>query len=197
MEILPRLLVAFFAFCFIYNINCEDEKFEPPPGTTAMKFTVPQMDDEESHSNFLPTKNVAIKCDACKVITFKLHEGFEKTNKKFTKLKYNIPESEILEIFEKVCVVDTFNNYGIKEINKVKRLSGPGTDAADSPGVMQGGGKWPGRIAEMCNRFVDEMGEVEIYKIWKKDPKSLKKLQKEMCYGSGIRGHCKQGKDEL
>lgn len=90
-----------------------------------------------------------------------------------------------------------FCSYGIKEIDKVKRLSGPGTDAADQPGVMQGGGKWPGRIAEMCNRFVDEIGEVEIYGIWRKNPKSLRTFQQEMCYGPGIKGHCKPKRDEL
>ena len=37
------------------------------------------------------------------------------------------------------------SRYGIKEVNKIKRLSGPGLDTADVPGVMQGGGKWPER----------------------------------------------------
>ena len=30
-------------------------------------------------------------------------------------------------------------------MKKVKRLSGPGLDTEDVPGVMQGGGKWPER----------------------------------------------------
>ena len=29
----------------------------------------------------------------------------------------------------------------------MKRLSGPGTEAADVPGVMAGGGKWPSRYS--------------------------------------------------
>lgn len=66
------LLLSFATLFFLVSADENDEKFEPPPGTTAMKFTVPQMDDEESHSNFLPTKNIAIKCDACKVITYKV-----------------------------------------------------------------------------------------------------------------------------
>lgn len=35
--------------------------------------------------------------------------------------------------------------YGVKEVKKVKRLSGPGLEAEDSPGIMAGGGKWPER----------------------------------------------------
>ena len=33
----------------------------------------------------------------------------------------------------------------MKEVRKVKRLSGPGLPAGDEPGIMAGGGKWPGR----------------------------------------------------
>ena len=36
-------------------------------------------------------------------------------------------------------------SYGMKEVNKQKRLSGPGMETADTPGVTAGGGKWPSR----------------------------------------------------
>lgn len=32
--------------------------------------------------------------------------------------------------------------YGVKEVDGVKRLSGPGLETADVPGLMQGGGPW-------------------------------------------------------
>ena len=41
--------------------------------------------------------------------------------------------------------------YGIKEVKKVKRLSGPGLDTEDVPGVMQGGGKWPQRYTDFIS----------------------------------------------
>lgn len=36
-------------------------------------------------------------------------------------------------------------SYGVKEVRGVKRLSGEGLETADEPGVIAGGGKWPGR----------------------------------------------------
>ena len=36
-------------------------------------------------------------------------------------------------------------SYGLKTVNGVNRLSGEGLEAKDYPGMMQGGGKWPGR----------------------------------------------------
>ena len=35
--------------------------------------------------------------------------------------------------------------YGLKTYNGENRLSGPGLEAADEPGMMQGGGRWPYR----------------------------------------------------
>ncbi len=34
----------------------------------------------------------------------------------------------------------------MKEVHKQKRLSGPGMDTSDIPGVTAGGGKWPSRF---------------------------------------------------
>jgi hypothetical protein len=52
---------------------------------------------------------------------------------------------------------DCYNNlifvrYGVKEVKKVKRLSGPGLEAEESPGIMQGGGKWPERYIYLSSR---------------------------------------------
>ena len=35
--------------------------------------------------------------------------------------------------------------YGIKGVDGVNRLTGPGLEATDMPGMIAGGGKWPGR----------------------------------------------------
>ena len=45
--------------------------------------------------------------------------------------------------------MDTVNcwySYGLKEVKGVNRLSGPGMETQDSPGMLSGGGKWPGRL---------------------------------------------------
>ena len=47
-------------------------------------------------------------------------------------------------MFKLVFPLLTFS-YGIKTVKGVNRLSGPGLEAKDFPGMMQGGGKWPGR----------------------------------------------------
>ena len=39
----------------------------------------------------------------------------------------------------------TISRYGLKEVNGVPHLSGPGLETADTPGVTALGGKWPGR----------------------------------------------------
>ena len=40
-------------------------------------------------------------------------------------------------------------SYGLKTVHGVNRLSGPGLEAKDFPGMMQGGGKWPGRWVQL------------------------------------------------
>lgn len=47
-----------------------------------------------------------------------------------------------------VLYVDTvccWYSYGIKEVKGINRLSGAGLETKDSPGILSGGGKWPGR----------------------------------------------------
>ena len=54
------------------------------------------------------------------------------------------------------------DSYGIKSVNGVNRISGEGLEASDVPGMLGGGGKWPGRfgsyvlIAYFLNLFTSE-----------------------------------------
>ena len=41
-----------------------------------------------------------------------------------------------------VCI---YFSYGIKSANGVNRISGEGLEANNVPGMLGGGGKWPGR----------------------------------------------------
>jgi len=36
-------------------------------------------------------------------------------------------------------------SYGIKSVKGINRLSGPGLETQDFPGLLSGGGRWPGR----------------------------------------------------
>ena len=55
------------------------------------------------------------------------------------------------------------------------------------------------RLRDMCEQFIGLIGEVPIYNIYKKNPKSKRKLEDYLCRGKGVRGECVPGhaKDEL
>ena len=40
------------------------------------------------------------------------------------------------------------HRYGIKQVKGEQRLTGPGAEASDVPGVTAGGGKWPQRYCD-------------------------------------------------
>jgi len=42
----------------------------------------------------------------------------------------------------------------------------------------------------MCSSFVEELGEEELYEIYRRDPSDGKALEKALCKGSGIFGEC-------
>lgn len=49
-------------------------------------------------------------------------------------------------------------SYGLKTVHGVNRLSGPGLEAKDFPGMMQGGGKWPGRLVVLsCFMYLSSL----------------------------------------
>ncbi|XP_071952860.1 marginal zone B- and B1-cell-specific protein-like [Antedon mediterranea] len=151
----------------------DDEDF---PTSGKLSFKTPDLDDEHAHSQHMPD---ALKCDACRLLTFRMQEKFDTANKKRPSLKKNLPESEILDLFEDVCG-SQFDNVGVKEIKGIPRLSGPGLETADVPGVMAGGGKWPGRLMQLCDTYVGELGEEEIYEAYKEG-----KLQDFVCRQPG------------
>ncbi|KAI0233720.1 hypothetical protein LSAT2_016052 [Lamellibrachia satsuma] len=111
--------------------------------------------------------------------------------------KYSLPESEILDLAEKICDSKTYESYGLKLVDDKKRLTGPGTEVENRPGVMQGGGKWPIRMSDMCNTYMENIGETEIYEEYKRNKKSRSGFVNYLCYGSGVLGKCSKIKDEL
>ena len=56
---------------------------------------------------------------------------------------------------------------------------------------------------DMCEQYMGNIGEMEIYKAYRKNRKSLADFQKFLCHGKGIRGDClpqektKKKKEEL
>ncbi|XP_052815312.1 marginal zone B- and B1-cell-specific protein-like [Mya arenaria] len=137
-----------------------------------ISFQTPTLNDEEAHSVHMPSH---LKCDACTAVVYQLSKGFDDFHGRRKSLKV-IPESEIYTIVEEVCSGDKLDNYGVKEVKKVKRLSGPGLETAESPGIMAGGGKWPERMKRMCNLYVEEFDEERIYAEYKAGKGRLQKL---------------------
>lgn len=76
------------------------------------------------------------------------HYLFQKEIAKYPSVKKHkkeLSEDRIDDILENICN-DEWTQYGIKEVDGINRLSGPGFETNDIPGVMQGGGKWPFRL---------------------------------------------------
>ncbi|XP_046359843.1 marginal zone B- and B1-cell-specific protein-like [Haliotis rufescens] len=173
----------FALFSHVYGdgaIKGLDQSDDGSSGT--LSFKTPELDDEDAYSFHMPS---SLKCDGCRVIAHLMYSKFDKIHKNRPSVK-TLPEHEILDIFEVVCT-DKFESCGVKDIKGVKRLSGPGLETADVPGVMQGGGKWPGRLQQMCQNYVGELGEEEIYHAYKEQGKLLEKF---LCYGDGVQGDC-------
>lgn len=165
----------------------EEEQPRRPPGESlgTINFSTPDLDDEDYHSPHLPP---AMKCDACNILTEMMKERFDKANEKRPSLKRKLPESDLIDIFEELCN-DQYNNVGVKEIDGKKRLSGPGSPIKDTPGIMQGGGKWPFRMLQMCQGYLGEFGEDELYQFYLDG-----ELSKQLCYGED--GVCKRKKKQ-
>jgi len=157
-------------------------------GGKKLTFKTPKLSSEEAYSRHIPQH---LKCDACRVVAFQLYSKFKEFNRLHKHLNYNVPESEIIDMTESVCTnPETFNGYGLKEVDGVNRLSGPGLETSGVAGVLSGGGKWPGRLMEVCNRFVEELGDEGVYAIYHRDPSKKRVLEDALCYGDGIFSDC-------
>ncbi|XP_047145500.1 marginal zone B- and B1-cell-specific protein isoform X1 [Hydra vulgaris] len=142
-------------------------------GQEKLTFESPKMTEEEQFSNHLPGN---MKCDACTAISYQLTEMLKKEEAKVGHRK--LKESDYLDAFEKVCEAKTWENYGLKSVNGVNRISGKGLEADQVPGMMQGGGKWPGRLSMKCYEFIEAIGEDGIYNKYRKN----KDLNKFLCH---------------
>ena len=47
----------------------------------------------------------------------------------------------------------------------------------------------------MCDQYLGELGEQDIYDAYKASPKKSKGLEKYLCYGEGIQSECSQLKE--
>ncbi|ELU07451.1 hypothetical protein CAPTEDRAFT_226465 [Capitella teleta] len=193
-----RLLCAFLLLSSAAHSQVfPDDEDDEDTNSGTIKFSSPDLSDDEAHSPWVPD---TLKCDACKAVAFQLTTNFDKFNKFNAHYKFNLPESEVIEICEETCLGENvWNQYGIKEIKKVKRLSGPGMEHFETPGVTAGGGKWPARLQDTCEQFLGDIGEMAIYNVYKQNPKAKRRLEDFLCRSKETsRSACrKKAKDEL
>eukprot|EP00658_Telonema_sp_P-2_P022262 TRINITY_DN18897_c0_g1_i7.p2 TRINITY_DN18897_c0_g1~~TRINITY_DN18897_c0_g1_i7.p2 ORF type:complete len:145 (+),score=11.56 TRINITY_DN18897_c0_g1_i7:335-769(+) len=78
--------------------------------------------------------------------------------------------------------------YGVKAVNGRNRLSGPGLESSDKPGILMGGSKWPGRLANRCGELLGEHGEEEIYGVYARGEDLFGLVCAEDC-AAEIEGH--------
>lgn len=72
-----------------------EEDDELHPGMKKLRFTPPDLDDEEERSPFLPQ---AMMCDGCRAVAYQLHKAFENVHQHRKSQEFRLTESEVLDI---------------------------------------------------------------------------------------------------
>ena len=105
-----------------------------------------------------------LQCDACLAASFQIGKAlyFDLSNRP------KMPLYEVYETLEAACDEGHYQNYGIKQVDGVNRISGQGLKAASKAGMLSGGGKWPSRLVDKCSQVVGEVGEEEVFKHYQK-----------------------------
>ena len=134
-----------------------------PLTTTAEKlsFKPPALTNEEKGSILTPSN---LQCDACLAASFQIGKAlyFDLSSRP------KMPVYEVYETLEAACDEGHYQNYGIKQVDGVNRISGQGLKAASKAGMLSGGGKWPSRLVDKCSQVVGEVGEEEVFKHYQK-----------------------------
>eukprot|EP01006_Ploeotia_vitrea_P054214 TRINITY_DN67860_c3_g1_i2.p1 TRINITY_DN67860_c3_g1~~TRINITY_DN67860_c3_g1_i2.p1 ORF type:complete len:265 (-),score=36.60 TRINITY_DN67860_c3_g1_i2:175-969(-) len=160
-------LRAFLLFICVSLVLGKKGKGAPPPPRgepQELSFEPPKLSEEDQHGTTMPT---AYKCDGCKVAAWFIATAFLKEEQRLKLApEKKLKESQVLEALEGACKGKNFENHGIKGgMGAPNMLSGPGLNA-EGAGVMMGGGKWPGRLADQCRTLIGDVGDEELYDLW-------------------------------
>ncbi|MBN3301543.1 MZB1 protein, partial [Amia calva] len=85
-----------------------------------------------------------------------------------------------MEALDESCL-QNWEQYGLKEVDGVKRLSGPGLETENEMGMVMLGGPWPQRLFKMCHKYLGDHDETKIYQEFRNNPDSLEDY---LCYGN-------------
>jgi hypothetical protein len=129
----------------------------------SISFKAPKLTGEERASILTPSN---LQCDACIAVSFQIEKAIFLAERSHNTNKIDI--SLLYETLETVCNSNRFDNYGIKAIDGINRLSGEGLAASEVAGMLSGGGKWPGRLLDKCGQVIGEVGEENVYAAYKR-----------------------------
>jgi len=151
----------------------------------------PKLNSEQDRGVKLPR---AMHCDGCRAVTHVMAQRLAAVNSTLENTYVNkkgirrVKESAWLEVFEKICKGDKNNLksglalYGIKNVNGVNKLSGPGVPADSETGITQYfGSKWAIRLGNKCGEMIGEFSEEEIYHKHASGKNLFQELCKEDC----------------
>uniref|UniRef100_A0A8C9JE67 Marginal zone B and B1 cell specific protein n=2 Tax=Panthera TaxID=9688 RepID=A0A8C9JE67_PANTA len=151
--------------------------------------TAPQLDDEEKYSAHMPAH---LRCDACRAVAYQMWQHLAKAEAKLHTRdsggQQELSESVYTDILDQSCS-QTWQGYGVREVNQVKRLTGPGLSKGPEPNisVMITGGPWPTRLSMTCLHYLGEFGEDQIYEAHQQGREALEAL---LC--GGPQGACSE-----
>ncbi|XP_005382130.1 PREDICTED: marginal zone B- and B1-cell-specific protein [Chinchilla lanigera] len=149
--------------------------------------TAPHLDEEEKYSAHMPAH---LRCDACRAVAYQMWQHLAKAEAKLhtpdSRGRRALSESEYTEVLDLSCL-QNWQDYGVREVNQVKRLTGPGLSQGPEPSisVMVTGGPWPNRLSRMCLQYLGDLGEDEIYEAHHRGQEAVEAL---LC--GGARGPC-------
>ncbi|XP_004610046.2 marginal zone B- and B1-cell-specific protein [Sorex araneus] len=140
--------------------------------------TAPQLNDEEKFSTHMPFH---LRCDACRAVAYQMWQHLANAEAKLqssgARGRLELSESEYTDVLDRCCA-QPWQDYGVREVNHVKRLIGPGLNKDPEPriSVIVKGGLWPIRLSRICLHYVGEFGEDQIYETHQQGQGSLEAL---------------------
>lgn len=155
----------------------------------SLSATAPTLDDEEKYSSHMPTH---LRCDACRAVAYQMGQHLAKAEAKSHTPDSNglqeLSESTYTDVLDRTCS-QNWQSYGVREVNQMKRLMGPGLSKGPEPSisVMITGGPWPNRLSMTCFHYLGEFGEDQIYEAYRQGQETLEAL---LC--GGTHGSCSQ-----
>lgn len=162
-------------------------KVDRPDGMEKQTMKMPKLSEEEEklsqgyRATMFPLK---FRCDACQAVSFQVWTQLTKFHQDRISVK-RMSETNLYALIEKGCSRPLYEHYGVKGLEGGENvLSGPGTPSKEFPGVMHGGGSWPIKMKDFCDKvFYDsgyELDEEIVYDHFL-NTDSLEKFSRAIC----------------